>query len=69
MKTKKFARKLSLNKSIIAHLNAREMTRTPGGAPPALTATIDNCCVLETLNHPTCPTYEPTDGWCITETC
>jgi hypothetical protein len=60
MKTKKFSKKLSLNKKTIAHLNDAHMTEVKGGEDTGQTG-----CILCAVTHTcqTCPTK------CIGGTC
>ena len=54
MKTKKFSKKLTLNKKTIANLKDKEMKEVNGGA----TNPSDNpyvCCIPKTTTPPLCP--------------
>jgi natural product precursor len=67
MKTKKFEKKLSLNKKTIAHLNNGDMKSLQGGDVPS-GCTCPFCQVNENSTVISlCPTVAPTCQTCATE--
>ena len=56
MKSKKFNKKLSLNKSTVTHLTPEELTKAPGGYEPTVNSPGGTCHVN------TCNTYCGTCG-------
>lgn len=70
MKSKKFNKKLSLNKNTVSNLNVRKMALVKGGDMPPLTA-VTNCdmtCLtrcLQTCYDFTCAA-DCTDSACVT---
>ena len=63
MKTKKFSKKLSLNKATVADLNNSQMKTVQGGAPWTSIG-IQNKCYTMCLTGACCPTIYQTEHCC-----
>ena len=63
MKTKKFSKKLSLNKATVADLNNSQMTAVQGGAPWTSLGILNKCYTLCDTGV-CCPTIYRTDPQC-----